>query len=137
VEWAKAKARADRWEEEVVLLNEEMRRILEFCNRKAAWWENKIQQQESEQMDEPLADGLRAYAHQQAALEREISTKWAHKWRQTRNRAIPIISAVMGEDWVAGGDVEDIDMDDLANDLIELELDDEDGGKVVGSDCED
>jgi len=32
VEWAKAKARANRWEEEVVLLNEEMCRTLEFCS---------------------------------------------------------------------------------------------------------
>jgi hypothetical protein len=113
-----------------------MRRVLEFCNWKAAWWENKIQQQKSQQVDGPLTDGLHAYAHQQAALEREISTKWAHKWRRTRNRAVLIISAVMGEDWVAGGDVEEIDMDDLANDLIELELDDN-VGEAVGSDCED
>jgi hypothetical protein len=116
-----------------------MRRILEFCNWKATWWENKIQQQEAERTDDdPLADGLRAYAHEQAALEHEILTKWAHKWRQTRNRAILIISAVMGEDWVAGGgDVKDMDMNDLANDLIVLELDDEGRGEAVGSDCED
>jgi hypothetical protein len=114
-----------------------MRHILEFCNWKATWWENKIQQQEVERMDDdPLADGLHAYVHQQAALEHEILTKWAHRWRQTHNCAIPIISAVMDEDWVAGGgDVED--MNDLANDLIVLELDDEDRGKMVGSDCED
>jgi hypothetical protein len=98
---------------------------------------NKIQQQESQQTDGPLAEGLHAYVHQQAALEHQISTKWAHKWRQTRHPAIPIISAVMGEDWVAGGGVEEIDVDDLASDLIELELDDKDIGKVVGSDCGD
>jgi hypothetical protein len=33
VEWAKAKARAARWEEEVVLLDEEMRRVIQFCAR--------------------------------------------------------------------------------------------------------
>ena len=30
-----------------------------------------------------------------------------------------------------------MNVDDLANDLIELELDDPYGGDVVGSDCED
>jgi hypothetical protein len=110
-----------------------MRRVLEFCQWKAVWWEDKIEQQACKEADEPLADGLRAYAHQQAALERENSTKWECKWRNTRNRAIPIISAVMGEDWVAGGEV----MDDLADNLVELELDDEEGEEAAGSDCDD
>ena len=134
VEWAKAKARADRWEEEVVLLNEEMRRTLEFCSWKANWWETQITQRESSlQPDDPLAGGLKAYAHQQAAFEREIARKWAFKWRGTRNRAIPIVSAVMGDGWVVHDDGEEMSINDLANDLIELELDDE----AVGSDCED
>src|SRR5882762_2397788 len=30
VEWAKSQARADRWNEEVVLLDEEMRRVIEY-----------------------------------------------------------------------------------------------------------
>ena len=55
--------------------------------------------------DGPLADGLRAYAYEQAALEREIFKKWALKWKGTCNRAIPVISALMGEDWVVAGGV--------------------------------
>ena len=138
VEWAKAKARADRWEEEVVLLDEEMRRTLEFCSWKAAWWESQIIQREPLlPSDGPLMDGLRAYAYKQAALEREISDKWALKWRGTRNRSIPVISAVMGEDWVTPGDGQEMSIDDFTNDLIELELDDQYGGDAVGSDCED
>ena len=132
VEWAKAKARADRWGEEVVLLDEEMRRTLEFCSWKAAWWESRITQRVPS--DGPLADGLRAYAYKQAALEREISDKWALKWRGTRNQAIPVISAVMGEDWLTPSDGQE---DDFVHDLIELELDDQYEGDAVGSDCED
>jgi len=117
-----------------VTLNEEMRRTLEFCSWKANWWEAQITQRESSLLpDDPLAGGLKAYAHQQAALEREIAMKWAFKWRGTRNRAIPIVSAVMGVGWVVHDDGEEMSIDDLANDLIELELDDE----AVGSDCED
>lgn len=118
-----------------MLLNEEMRRTLEFCSWKANWWETQITQRESSLLpDDPLAGGLKAYAHQQAALEREIATNWAFKWRRTRNRAIPIVSAVMGDGWVVHDDGEMMSIDDLANDLIELELDDD---EAVGSDCED
>ncbi|KAF8223543.1 hypothetical protein L208DRAFT_1078317, partial [Tricholoma matsutake] len=38
VEWVKAQVRAERWWEEVILLEEEMRRVLEFCQWKARWW---------------------------------------------------------------------------------------------------
>ncbi|KAF7303547.1 hypothetical protein MIND_00583900 [Mycena indigotica] len=38
VEWAKARARAKRWAEEVELLQEEMRRVLEFCSWRAGRW---------------------------------------------------------------------------------------------------
>jgi hypothetical protein len=70
VEWAKAKARADHWEEEVMLLNEEMCQTLEFCSWKANWWETQITQWESYLLpDDLLTEGLKAYAHQQAVLE--------------------------------------------------------------------
>lgn len=39
----------------------------------------------------------------------------------------------MGDGWVVHDDGEMMSIDDVANDLIELELDDE----AVGSDCED
>jgi hypothetical protein len=39
LEWAKSRARANRAEEEVLLVREEMRRMLEFLNSKARWWE--------------------------------------------------------------------------------------------------
>ncbi|KAJ7099018.1 hypothetical protein C8R44DRAFT_593419, partial [Mycena epipterygia] len=38
VEWAKTRARAHRWTEEVDLLEEEMRRILVFLEWRAGWW---------------------------------------------------------------------------------------------------
>jgi hypothetical protein len=41
VEWAKLNARLARWEEEVLLLNEEMRRTLAFLTWKATWWRSR------------------------------------------------------------------------------------------------
>ena len=38
VEWGKARARAHRWTEETVLLQEEMRRVVAFFEWKARWW---------------------------------------------------------------------------------------------------
>lgn len=38
VEWAKAQARKQRWEEEVLLIHEEMRRVVMFYEWKAHWW---------------------------------------------------------------------------------------------------
>jgi hypothetical protein len=38
VEWAKARARVMRWKEELLLVQEEMRRVLEYHKWKAAWW---------------------------------------------------------------------------------------------------
>ncbi|KAG2028626.1 hypothetical protein BDR03DRAFT_818726, partial [Suillus americanus] len=38
VEWCKSRARALRWAEEVDLLQEEMRRVLQFFNWQANWW---------------------------------------------------------------------------------------------------
>ena len=38
VEWTKTRARAERWSEEVILLNEEMQHILRYFEWKAGWW---------------------------------------------------------------------------------------------------
>jgi hypothetical protein len=38
VEWLKLRARAARWREEILLLEEEMRRAIEFCDWKQRWW---------------------------------------------------------------------------------------------------
>jgi len=38
VEWAKTKARADQWREEVLLLTEEMHRTICFLDWKSSWW---------------------------------------------------------------------------------------------------
>ena len=66
-EWAKAMAWADRWEEDIILLNEEMRRVLKFCTWKADWWTKQVLLRQG--LDAPLAEGLHAYAAGQADME--------------------------------------------------------------------
>lgn len=91
VEWAKAKARADRWEEDVVLLDEEMRRVLMFCKWKAAWWMERVSLRKG--LPDPLAEGFRAYATEQAGMEQRIHAAWATKWASTRQLAQPLLLA--------------------------------------------
>ncbi|KAJ7113743.1 hypothetical protein C8R43DRAFT_1138589 [Mycena crocata] len=85
VEWMRARARADRWREELVLLEEEMRRVIEFCVWKARWWMER--QAARPAADAVLAEGLRAYALEQADREIEWSRRWAEKWSAVRARA--------------------------------------------------
>lgn len=94
VEWAKAKARADRWEEEVILLDEEMRRVLVFCQWKSAWWLEQVPLREG--LRPQLAEGLQAYAEGQADMERRICLSWTAKWSQARELAAPILQAALG-----------------------------------------
>ncbi|KAG2356874.1 hypothetical protein BDR07DRAFT_1453293 [Suillus spraguei] len=72
VEWCKSHARALRWAEEVDLLQEEMRRVLQFFNWQANWWEG----QGAAAWDE----GLRAYASQQANICHRLAARFHSIW---------------------------------------------------------
>ena len=76
-----------------MLLDEEMRRVLQFCDWKEQWWQ---QQKQGRPLTEPhektLREGLDAYAEKQMALERAIAQSWEAKWKSIRARAQPIIT---------------------------------------------
>ncbi|KAJ6490424.1 hypothetical protein C8R47DRAFT_977475, partial [Mycena vitilis] len=59
VEWSKAKARKDRWEEEVALIREEMKRVLRFLRWRAMWWEMR-RSTRTERVSAELRAGLQA-----------------------------------------------------------------------------
>jgi hypothetical protein len=66
VKWAKTRARAKRWSEEIILLNEEMQCVLQYLNWKATCW---LQQQGHRADASPdIRDGIDAYAAKQADL---------------------------------------------------------------------
>jgi hypothetical protein len=131
VEWAKAKARADRCEEEVILLDEEMRRVLQFCQWKAMWWLEQAPCRED--LPPQLAEGLRAYAEEQADLERCISSLWTTKWAVARALAQPILLAsleaapVLPTQEILAG----------TSEVIELNIDDEHDEHAGDSDFEE
>ncbi|KAF8145245.1 hypothetical protein K438DRAFT_1501614, partial [Mycena galopus ATCC 62051] len=80
VEWCKAYARMRRWNEDVVLVEEEMRRTLEYGHWMAAEWAARAGVRATD-VDAKLREGLAAYAREQHEREMttcgELTAKWA------------------------------------------------------------
>jgi len=77
-EWARSKARADRWDEEVQLVMEEMRRVLTFLEWKAAWWDG--QQEAPLNVSHGVLEGAQAYAAKQAHVNRALAASFRTRW---------------------------------------------------------
>ena len=75
----------------MILLDEEMRRVLEFCRWKEDWWIKQVPRHTD--ISPRLAEGLRAYAEEQADLERRTCSSWTTKWACARELAQPILLA--------------------------------------------
>ncbi|KAJ7198757.1 hypothetical protein GGX14DRAFT_536593 [Mycena pura] len=118
IEWTKARARADRWREELIYVEEEMCRTLDFGTWKAGWWDKRRQARSG--VSAELAEGLYAYASEQAARERYWVAEWGVQWKDLRERAqqalvdqvdeVPV-EVELDED-VVYGEYEDGDGDD-------------------------
>lgn len=78
VEWAKSLAHAERWEEEVLLLREEMRRTLVVLDHQAVWW--RKQGTLKQDCESVLASGLRGYAEKQASIRESLAMDFAAMW---------------------------------------------------------
>ena len=81
IEWCKIRARAHRWAEEVELLFEEQRRILQFLRWEASWWTDKQNLVVTD--DSAINEGLRSYALRQTALRDELAKHFTHIWHDT------------------------------------------------------
>lgn len=87
IEWCKARARAHRWSEECELLEEEMRRVIDFFDWQASWWRQKaeeatwdpstLQKASSSQHNE----GRRAYARRQAGIRLAMLQRCVESWK--------------------------------------------------------
>ncbi|KAJ7805682.1 hypothetical protein B0H14DRAFT_3153313 [Mycena olivaceomarginata] len=70
VEWARARARKDRWDEEVMLLREEMRRVLRYLEWQAQWWRDQATRRKD--WDSATAAGAEAYALKQGTWSERL-----------------------------------------------------------------
>ncbi|KAJ7456847.1 hypothetical protein B0H11DRAFT_2243727 [Mycena galericulata] len=78
VEWCRAKARKVRWEEEVLLLREEMRRVLRYLDWQVEWWQARVSVRPEASPE--LRAGLAAYALAQASAYSELATHFQGNW---------------------------------------------------------
>lgn len=79
MEWAKSRARAHRFTEEVLLLTEEMLRVPNFLKWKSNNWKAKAQEVPSE-FPRMRAEGFTAYAERQAAFYDELRLYFKSLW---------------------------------------------------------
>ncbi|KAF7372731.1 CxC2 domain-containing protein [Mycena sanguinolenta] len=82
VEWSRAKARKTRWQEEVELLQEEMRRTLRYLEWQAVWWEARLEARPT--ASPHLKTALCAYASKQAWLHRRVAAHFKSQWETSR-----------------------------------------------------
>lgn len=123
-EWAKSRARAMRWTEEVMLIKEEMRRTLAFLHWRADWWDQKPRRWEG--VNAQLEEGLCAYAYGQAELQRKLALHFAVLWQDPLNSAsdpLPDFDMTPADDPENGDD--DDDDDDNDNDNSDDERDED------------
>ncbi|KAJ7810115.1 hypothetical protein B0H13DRAFT_2248680 [Mycena leptocephala] len=80
VEWAKTRARAMRYGEEVDLGEEEMRRVPDFLDWRSEWWRSRVGLRAALQPEEALREGHSAYAHKQAGIMEGLSASFRLQW---------------------------------------------------------
>lgn len=72
IEWCKSRSRAHRWQEECVLLKEEMRRVIQFHTWQAGVWEGRAKIADT--------DGAHAYAWRQSWTREKLVTTCTTSW---------------------------------------------------------
>jgi hypothetical protein len=93
VEWCKAQARAARYEEEVGLVIEEMRRTLNYFKWLANEWESRAASSPgSPSVDQVTVCGISAYAHKQAAIYRGLVDVFIGDWYGPLKQQTPALS---------------------------------------------
>lgn len=78
VQWARAYARVERWDEEFELVCEEMRRVLAFFKWKSKRWLDQSNRRQN--VHRRLESGLRAYAARQSAMYLKLASSFARQW---------------------------------------------------------
>ncbi|KAJ7119307.1 hypothetical protein C8R43DRAFT_1090958 [Mycena crocata] len=96
VEWCKAYSLSKRWHEDIVLVDEEMRRTIEYGAWSACEWEIRATAR-TVRMSPELAEGLQAYAMEHVERERETCMRLSGKWAPLRHRAAEYLAGVVEE----------------------------------------
>ena len=102
LEFLKCRARAMRWTEEVELLDEEMRRTLEFFAWKWRWWMCRTRSTIRGTSGLGYEEGFTAYAFSQAAVYDELwqgcKLAWANGSQEAMKKAIAVVDQTLDDD---------------------------------------
>jgi hypothetical protein len=74
----KSKVHVDQWQEEVLLVKEEMWHVLAFLEWKAVWWTEERAKDLDVRPD--IADGIHTYAAKQAAINHALAHSFEMHW---------------------------------------------------------
>ena len=116
-EWAKSRAQAARTAEEVLLLKEEMRRVLESLRWKSRWWLDRKHRRENAGKDE--REGVQSYAISQSVMQLALAEKFEGLWKSPLEEPDEMGSGghARTAEGQSGGDSEDDDDDDKDQDI--------------------
>jgi hypothetical protein len=84
-EWCKSRACSMRSREEVAKVRESMRRSVRFLEWKARWWRDRASLRA--RLSQGLAEGLAAYAEDQATLQDQLRESFVRLWEQPLDAA--------------------------------------------------
>ncbi|KAJ7720440.1 hypothetical protein B0H16DRAFT_1474428 [Mycena metata] len=136
VEWCKAYARMRRWHEDVVLVEEEMRRTIAYGYWSGMQWRARASERASSGVSDELQEGLTAYAMEQSDREERTCAKLGEDWAKIRakGRAYLARETISGENIVVaigGGDAGDEDDEDDEEEEGAPDYEDEGDDEVV------
>lgn len=98
-EFVKADSRALRWEEELLIVPEEMRRSCQFLVWNADRWLSRIGLLSA---SPDIEEGLTAYAKRQSDIHRGLACAFARKW------APRLRAAKISADWLSAYDIQPV-----------------------------
>lgn len=75
IEWSKSFARKERWREEVILLEEEMRRVLKSLEYETKAWELR---EAATGTARHVGEGMRAYARRQVVIRERLLERFSY-----------------------------------------------------------
>ena len=73
-----------------------MRRSIKFCTWKALWWNSQHCLRLS--VSAHVAEGITAYADEQAYIERQRAESWNAEWAEIREQAALVLEKYLGSD---------------------------------------
>ena len=113
LEWAKSRVHAARAREEVMLLKEEMNRVLKYLEWKSEWWRRRADARSG--LSKDLAEGVRAYAQDQADIQAALCMHFRRLWE----------APLQTSDESASSDDDGSDSDDSEEEATNMDDDDE------------